>query len=124
MVQLLRGPAGGGVMEKKRDDELLTIREAAKYLSISEPVLRLTIRGGKIPAQWIGRGRQPLVRRRDLQPFLDPLSEVRREPDEQASGSWQTPGADTRDARPGHSRRSGRRRGTAKGPANPRTDVA
>ncbi len=56
--------------------EFLTIRQAAKYLSISEPVLRLTIRCGKIPAKRAGRG-QLIVHRDALMPFVDPRLEKR-----------------------------------------------
>lgn len=55
-------------------EEYLTIKEAAQYLSISEPVLRLTVRCGKIPAKR-GRGGQPLIKKKHLLPFLDPSLE-------------------------------------------------
>lgn len=64
---------GVGLVPK---DEYVTIREAAQYLSISEPVLRLTIRCGKIPARR-GRGGLPLVNKKHLLPFLYPLLEGR-----------------------------------------------
>jgi excisionase family DNA binding protein len=63
----------GAVVEQK--DEYLTIKQAAKYLSISEPVLRLTIRCGKIPARRLPRRREPVVRRQDIVPYLYPLLE-------------------------------------------------
>lgn len=53
-------------------DELLTVRQAARYVNISEPVLRLTIRCGKIPAQ--GKGKAMRIRKSDLLPFVDPLA--------------------------------------------------
>ncbi len=57
------------------DDELYTIKQAAKYLSISEPVLRLTIRSGKIRTQRVPGRRRPLIRRSELLRYLDPLAE-------------------------------------------------
>ncbi len=57
------------------DKEYLTIKQAAKYLSISEPVLRLTIRCGKIPARRMPGKRQTIVRRADVLPYLYPLLE-------------------------------------------------
>ena len=62
-------------MDHQPDDEYLTIQQAAKYLSIPEPLLRLTIRCGKIPARRRRGRRQSLVRTCDLQPFPDLLSE-------------------------------------------------
>ncbi|MCL4464540.1 MAG: helix-turn-helix domain-containing protein [Chloroflexi bacterium] len=59
----------------EEDGEYLTIKQAAKYLSISEPVLRLTIHCGKIPARRLARRRQPVVRRSDIVPYLHPLLE-------------------------------------------------
>jgi excisionase family DNA binding protein len=75
MLQLACGIEQEIGMEREREDEYLTIKQAAKYLSIPEPVLRLTIRCGKIPARRRGGSRGTLVRRGDLRPFLDPLSE-------------------------------------------------
>jgi excisionase family DNA binding protein len=56
-------------------DEYLSIRQAARLLSISEPVLRLTIRCGKIPGHRRPGGRATVVRKTDLLPFLDPRQE-------------------------------------------------
>lgn len=56
-------------------DELMTVKQAAKYLSISENILRLTIKCGKIPA--VGKGRFLRVRKSDLLPFSDPLAAAR-----------------------------------------------
>ena len=56
------------------EEEYLTIREAASCLSISEPMLRMTIRLGRTPARW-ERGRRPLVKRTDLQGFVKPFEE-------------------------------------------------
>lgn len=58
-----------------QDSEFLTVRQAAKYLSISEPVLRLTIRCGKIPARRQKGRRGPVVKKSDILPFLYPLLE-------------------------------------------------
>ena len=63
------------------DREYLTIKQAAKYLSISEPVLRLTIRCGKIRARRLPGRRQQVVSRSDILPFLFPLTEGKREAD-------------------------------------------
>ncbi len=57
------------------DDELYTIKQAAKYLSISEPILRLTIRGGKIRTRRVPGRRLPMVSRNELQRYIDPLAE-------------------------------------------------
>lgn len=57
-------------------DELLTVKQAARYVNISEPVLRLTIRCGKIPAQ--GKGKAMRIRKSDLLPFVDPLAALAR----------------------------------------------
>ncbi len=57
------------------DREYLTIKQAAKYLSISEPVLRLTIRCGKIPARRLPGTRRTVVRLSDVLPYLYPLLE-------------------------------------------------
>lgn len=61
-----------------KDREFYTIRQAAKYLSVSEPVLRLTIRCGKIPSRRLPGRRSPVVHRDDLEPFLYPLLEGRK----------------------------------------------
>lgn len=53
-----------------------TIKEAAALLEISEPVLRLTIRCGKIPAQTVPGKRGLRISRTNLLPFLDPLAAV------------------------------------------------
>ena len=58
-----------------KEREYLTIKQAAKYLSISEPVLRLTIRGGKINAVRLPGRRQAVVKRSELLPYLYPLLE-------------------------------------------------
>jgi excisionase family DNA binding protein len=55
--------------------EYLTIRQAAKYLSIPEPALRVTIRCGKIPVRRAAGRRPALINRRHLLPFLCPLLE-------------------------------------------------
>lgn len=67
-------PSDGASLVPK--DEYVTIGEAARYLSISEPVLRMTVRCGKIPSR---RGRRglPLVNKKHLLPFLYPLLEGR-----------------------------------------------
>lgn len=57
-------------------NKVYTLKEAARLLQISEGVLRLTIRCGKIPATRRGRGL--VVRRADLMPFIDPLYDTRR----------------------------------------------
>ncbi|MCL5961829.1 MAG: helix-turn-helix domain-containing protein [Chloroflexi bacterium] len=57
------------------EEELYTIKQAAKYLSISEPVLRLTIRGGKIRTRRLPGRRTPLIKRSELQRYVDPLTE-------------------------------------------------
>lgn len=57
------------------EDELYTIKQAAKYLSISEPVLRLTIRGGKVRTRRVPGRRGPLVKRSELRRFIEPLLE-------------------------------------------------
>ena len=61
------------------DREYLTIKQAAKYLSISEPVLRLTIRGGKLQTCRLPGRRQPVLKKSDVLPFLFPLREGKRE---------------------------------------------
>jgi excisionase family DNA binding protein len=58
------------------ENKTYTLKEAASLLQISEGVLRLTIRCGKIPATRRGRGL--VVRRADLMPFIDPLYDTRR----------------------------------------------
>ncbi|MHB1131172.1 MAG: helix-turn-helix domain-containing protein [Chloroflexota bacterium] len=63
------------VVAVEQDSEFLTVKQAAKYLSISEPVLRLTIRCGKIPSSRQRGRRQPVVRKADIMPFLYPLLE-------------------------------------------------
>lgn len=67
-------PSDGANLVPK--DEYVTIGEAARYLSISEPVLRMTIRCGKIPSRR-GRRGHPLVNKKHLLPFLYPLLEGR-----------------------------------------------
>jgi hypothetical protein len=56
-------------------NEYLTIRQAANLLSIPEPVLRLTIRCGKINSKYAKGKSRIIVRREDLQHFIDPLQE-------------------------------------------------
>lgn len=58
------------------ENKIYTLKEAATLLQISEGVLRLTIRCGKIPATRRGRGL--VVKRADLMPFIDPLYDTRR----------------------------------------------
>lgn len=70
-------PAAGGITSVW-PDEYVTIREAARYLSIPEPVLRMTVRCGKIPSRR-GRGGIPLIKKKHLLPFLCPLLEGRLE---------------------------------------------
>lgn len=54
--------------------EFYTIKEAAALLEISESVLRLTIRCGKIPALTVQGKRGLQISRTNLLPFLDPLA--------------------------------------------------
>jgi excisionase family DNA binding protein len=67
-----------GHWQMGKESEYLTIRQAAKYLSVSEPILRLTIRCGKIPSHRLPGRRQYVVRRDDIIPFLFPLLEGKR----------------------------------------------
>ena len=62
--------------QQSAENKTYTLKEAATLLQISEGVLRLTIRCGKIPATRRGRGL--VVRRADLMPFIDPLYESKR----------------------------------------------
>lgn len=62
--------------QQSSENKTYTLKEAASLLQISEGVLRLTIRCGKIPATRRGRGL--VVKRADLMPFIDPLYDTRR----------------------------------------------
>ncbi len=62
--------------QQASENKTYTLKEAATLLHISEGVLRLTIRCGKIPATRRGRGL--VVKRADLMPFIDPLYDTRR----------------------------------------------
>jgi hypothetical protein len=56
------------------EDELRIIKQAARYLSIVEPVMRLAIRGDKITTQRITHRHQPIVGRSQSQRHLLPLA--------------------------------------------------
>lgn len=62
--------------QQSAENKTYTLKEAASLLQISEGVLRLTIRCGKIAATRRGRGL--VVRRTDLMPFIDPLYDTKR----------------------------------------------
>jgi hypothetical protein len=64
--------AKGHLSAKK---EYYSIREAAALLCISEPVLRLTIRCGKIATAKVPGKRGLQLNRAQLRPFLDPLAD-------------------------------------------------
>ena len=52
--------------------DILTVREAADYLRISEDTVRRLLRAGRLPGRKVGL-RQWRIRRVDLDEFLGPL---------------------------------------------------
>jgi len=53
-------------------DELYTLRQAAAFLRVGEPVVRRMVQGGQLRAWTTPRDRTLLIRKRDLLPFFDP----------------------------------------------------
>ena len=57
-------------------DELYSLRQAAAFLGVPEPVVQRMIQSGQIRAWSLPSNRTMLVRKRDLLPFLDPDGEL------------------------------------------------
>jgi excisionase family DNA binding protein len=52
-------------------DELFTTRQAAAFLGVGEPAIRLAVREGRLRAWRMPNRKEVLIRKRDLLPFLD-----------------------------------------------------
>ena len=55
------------------EQRLLTLKEAARYISHSEGTLRNLISAGKLPFPFAKAGRKVLIDRRDLDNWIDSL---------------------------------------------------
>ncbi len=64
-------------MNPDMDDRLLTIEEAAKYLSVSKTSLRRWTNEGQLPCVRVGRRGERRFRVEDIKRFLEPASEGR-----------------------------------------------
>ena len=53
-------------------DELLSTRQAAAFLGVGEPAIRLAVKSGQLRAWRLPHSPALLIRKRDLLPFCDP----------------------------------------------------
>jgi len=53
-------------------DELYSARQAAAFLGVGEPAIRLAVKNGALRAWRLPNSRDVLIRKRDLLPFREP----------------------------------------------------